>query len=376
MSSRINWDILTMYVFGECSVEQRKEVERWLAEDPVRKGTLDDLRAVHDSTGKTPNERADDERRQARTWAQVRAHMQQETGGGLQEEEGAASRAPSSPSRPATVRRAARHERRSAPRTAAILAAVALLTVLAWQLWSVEPAPEIKAFVTQRGERATIRLADSTHVHLNADSRLELLPGFEAGARKVRLRGQAYFEVAPNARRPFLVYAGPATTEVLGTKFDVNAYAGAAEVVVAEGKVAVRSGAPLSQKETVQNEASNKKAKVLQESARGEVMLTSKQAARLGPNKELGVREVNLDRHLAWLRGELVFEDAAFVEVARQLERRYDVDVEMLLDGQAVRGQLTARFSEEQPLGKVLTVVASVFDLKYEQEEDLVTFSP
>jgi len=373
MNGRVDWDLLTMYVFGECSEDQEKAVERWLAEDPVREDVLDDLREVYGSTGKTPDQRARDERRQDRTWAQVEAHMQQEAG--RQQEADPPSTTGRSARRGSVRRgRVSRRVRRSVLRVTAVLAAVALLSVLVEQFRPgqvpSEPDSEKKTFVTQRGERATIQLADSTHVRLNADSKLKVLPGFETGAREVRLQGEAYFEVVPDASRPFVVDAGLATTEVLGTEFAVNTYAGSAEVVVAEGKVAVRlrDGA---QEEISQEDSQEKAAQ--KETTPGEVVLTRRQATTLGPDKQLAIREVNLDRHLAWLRGELVFEDAAFSEVAQRLERRYNIDVSLV--GPATRGQLTARFSAEQSLRKVLTVVAAVFDLKKKRKGKVVTFS-
>jgi transmembrane sensor len=349
MRSNVDWDLLAMYVLGECSDEQVERVERWLAEDPLRNDVVEELRKVYEKTGKAPEERTDDERRQEQTWAQVQAHM-------------ASSSQPKREDQPRRVpNRRARHRRESSlPRIAAIVAGVILLVVLIDQLWrspnEVGDGPETKTFITQRGERATIRLADSTRVRLNADSRLELVPGFGTGTRTVRLIGEAYFTVASDANRPFHVRAGGTTTEVLGTEFAVNAYSKAVEVVVAEGRVAFRS----LQSTTSQGEAPS------------EAVLTQREAATLEDNRLSIASEVDLDRHLAWLRGELVFDDAAFQAVAQELERRYDVAIRR--EGATVRGQLTARFSEEQSLDKVLTVVASVFDLAYQREGRSIRF--
>ena len=351
MNGNIDWELLTMYVFGECSARQEEEVEAWAAGDPVRMDILNDLHEVYGHTGKAPGQQDQEKRRQDQTWAQVEAHMQKD-----------ADVPPTTAGRPARPERISRRFVRAAPRVATVIAAVALLVLLVMQ-WLpggllLGPVSEAKAFATQRGERTTIRLTDGTRVRLNADSKLQLLPEFEAGVRKVRLQGQAYFEVAPDPDRPFLVQAGAATTEVLGTEFDVNAYSDSVAVVVAEGRVALRSSEAASREEASQ----------------GEIVLTSRQAARLSPGSQPVAYEVDVARQLAWLSGALVFDSAAFEEVARTLERRYDVEVN--LAGPAARGQLTARFSEEQPLGKVLIVIASVFDLQYEREEKVVTFYP
>lgn len=102
-------------------------------------------------------------------------------------------------------------------------------------------------------------------------------------------------------------------------------------------------------------------------------MLTQRQAARLNPGRRPAVREVDLEPYLAWLSGALAFEDATFDEVARRLERHFDIDIRF--DGPTAQGQLTARFAEKQPLDKVLTVVASVFDVGFARDGRSVTFS-
>jgi transmembrane sensor len=366
MSSNVDWDLLAMYVLGECSADQKRIVERWLADDPLHSSMLDEVREAYDKAGKTPDERVRAEQRQEQTWAHIRAHMQQTAGTPRRGDSTAA------PGRPARPRRAAHRLGRAASLVVATLAIVAFALALAsqWQpgllAWFADA--EVKTFVTQRGERATIRLADSTRIRLNADSRLEVRPGFEAGRREVELWGEAYFEVAPDVRRPFLVHATGATTEVLGTAFAVRSYADETEVVVAEGKVAVRPSTASSPRARTQGGRPRRG----EGATRGEVVLVPRQSARLALGGQPVVREVNLDSQLAWLSGALAFEDATFDEVSRRLERRYDIDIR--LDGTGVRRQMTARFSEDQPLENVLTGVALVFGLDYRREGTAVTF--
>jgi transmembrane sensor len=366
MSSNVDWDLLVMYVLGECSADQKRIVERWLADDPLHSSTLDEVREAYDKARKTPDERNQEARRQEQTWTQVRAHMQQTAGAPHRGDSTAA------PGRPAQSGPVLPRLGRAALSALATLAVVALALALAsqWQSgplgWRAEA--EVKTFVTQRGERATIRLADSTRVRLNADSRLEIRPGFEAGRREVELWGEAYFEVAPDARRPFLVYAAGVTTEVLGTAFAVRSYADETEVVVAEGKVAVRPSTASSPR----GRARGGRPRQGEGAAGGEVVLTRRQSAQLALNGRPVVREVDLNAQLAWLSGALAFEDATFDEVSRQLERRYDLDIRR--DGPDVRGRVTARFSGDQPLENVLTGVALVFGLDYRREGGVVTF--
>ena len=86
-----------------------------------------------------------------------------------------------------------------------------------------------------------LTLADGTKVTLNANSTLEYPQNFiDASERRVRLSGEAYFEVTKNPHRPFIVEAGEMQTKVLGTVFDVKAYSiGSPRVTLLEGKVKV-----------------------------------------------------------------------------------------------------------------------------------------
>ena len=87
-------------------------------------------------------------------------------------------------------------------------------------------------------------LGDGTKVWVNSASELEIPERFQAGERRVRLRGEAYFEVARDTARPFWVEAEGVSVQVLGTRFNVAAYGedGRVETTLAEGKVAVSSG--------------------------------------------------------------------------------------------------------------------------------------
>lgn len=115
---------------------------------------------------------------------------------------------------------------------AALFLAIGSLTI-----WNHDPD-----FSTRVGEQRTITLADGSHVSLNTDSSIVL--GSWKDTREVRLeRGEAYFEVAKNSDKPFVVIAGDRKVIAIGTAFDVrlqpNAGGGKVSVTLVEGKVAV-----------------------------------------------------------------------------------------------------------------------------------------
>lgn len=99
---------------------------------------------------------------------------------------------------------------------------------------------ETRTYATTTGQRAVVQLADGSRVVLAPRTTMTV----DASGRSVSLRGEAYFDVAPNARAGFVVRTGDVTTRVLGTAFDVTAYAGdsTVRVVVERGKVQTRTG--------------------------------------------------------------------------------------------------------------------------------------
>ncbi len=102
---------------------------------------------------------------------------------------------------------------------------------------------EMNTINIPRGDLFNLRLTDGTSVWLNANSKLRFPARFPQGERRVWLEGEAYFEVSPDAERPFLVETEEQTINVLGTRFNVYAYPGAGLVLttLVEGSVSVKA---------------------------------------------------------------------------------------------------------------------------------------
>jgi len=117
----------------------------------------------------------------------------------------------------------------------AAAAAAALAVVIAPQL----SAPQTETYVTAKGERRTVQLADGSMVDLNGGTRMSVR--LARDSRHITLaEGQAVFDVTHDARRPFYVAAGDRMVRVVGTQFDVRHLAGKVSVTVARGAVEVR----------------------------------------------------------------------------------------------------------------------------------------
>lgn len=204
---------------------------------------------------------------------------------------------------------------------------------------ATSPVAEIH---TSRGQRTTIRLADSTLVTLAPMSHLRLAQGYGARSREVFLEGEAAFTVVHDTNRPFAVHTAHAIARDLGTRFVVRAYAAdpRTDVMVAEGLVAVDPVA----------------------SAGDTLVLTRGELARLSADgRWTRIRGIPSDRYFGWTEGRLVFRDVSLREAITQLCRWYDVDIHLASEDIGARS-LDASFRGESA-AEILHVIATVLKL-------------
>jgi transmembrane sensor len=206
-------------------------------------------------------------------------------------------------------------------RAVAGLAAGALIAVglVAWHLRPVSPLP-MREVATHRGERLDLGLPDGSHVVLGAESRLRYSAKDFAAARTLYLEGQGFFAVSHDPKHPFVVHARGATAQAVGTAFGVRAYDddSTVDVAVAVGRVLMRA----------------------KSSAPGaDAMLDVGDLGQIDEAGRVTVRRgANLDSYLGWVRGRLIYDMAPAASVVRDLERWYDVSIQ--IDSAAQRSDL------------------------------------
>lgn len=158
---------------------------------------------------------------------------------------------------------------------------------------------------TARANQYQLVLADGTKVWLNASSSLRFPVAFEGRERTVEMTGEAYFEIAQDAARPFHVKVDGTDIEALGTEFNINAYRDEALL-----KTSLLEGA-------VKITASGKSGK-----------LVPGQEASLHPGGTLTIEQGNVALAAAWKNGYFQFDKAPLPAVMRQIGRWYDLDIE------------------------------------------------
>ncbi|BDD11872.1 hypothetical protein FUAX_43040 (plasmid) [Fulvitalea axinellae] len=194
------------------------------------------------------------------------------------------------------------------------------------------------------GRRFYIRLTDGTGVLLNAGSVFCYPQTFDTKCREVFLNGEAIFEVAKDADRPFTVGTARATVKVLGTVFNLRAFEseGFENTALLEGSVELAS-------------------------EKGKVRLKPGEYVEIS-NGKYKAGKTDINEKMAWKRGALVFGDRPFGEMIPEIERFYGV--KLRCDNKAL---LKAEFSgsfEGESLEEMLTGMSGIFDFEFRISDD------
>ena len=198
------------------------------------------------------------------------------------------------------------------------------------------------------GQRVNLDLPDGSNVWLNAGTRMQYPVSFMKGKREVILDGEAYFEVAHNAECPFIVRTHAMDVEVLGTKFNVEAYSkrNIFEASLMQGKVRVKS--PDNEKTSV-------------------VLLPHyKTTLRDGKLVVSKIDDYNVYR---WKEGLYCFKNNSFARIMEDLERYYDLKIQ--LDKKSIENViLTGKFRISDGLDYALRVLQKDVAFTYRRDKD------
>lgn len=197
---------------------------------------------------------------------------------------------------------------------------------------------------TANGETYVVTLPDKTKIWLNAASSLTYPLNFAKSAiRDVKLTGEAYFEVAKDKARPFIVKTFSQEVKVLGTHFNIKSYADEPEVktTLVEGIVSISP--------------SNYPAKLL---------VPGQQAIVTGAGVK--VINVNADQETAWKKGDFVFNSDNFESTMNMIARWYDVDI--IYDYKPVNPHLAGQVSRSRSINEVLKRLQETEEVKFKIE--------
>lgn len=203
---------------------------------------------------------------------------------------------------------------------------------------------DYNTMTTPKGRQYQLILPDGTKVWLNAASSLTYPTAFTGAERKVKITGEAYFEVAKNENMPFILNIGDeAGVEVLGTSFNVNAYkdGGNIDATLVDGLIRV-------------TRAADKK------------IVKPGEQARISSSISI-IKNADIGKVLAWKNGIFNFEEVGLREMMKQIERWYDIQVVYAPNVPDVK--FFGKMSRKADLATVLEALKG-FGLHYEMMPD------
>ena len=233
-------------------------------------------------------------------------------------------------------------------RDASIVVYKGRITVTDEQTSVLSPAQNNNKLVVPYGQRATLTLADGTKVWHNSGTELEFPGEFAGPTRDITVSGEIYLEVTENPERPFRVHTDKFDVRVLGTKFNVSAYADDPQcaVVLVAGKVAVETG----------NEA---------------MEIVPGQMATYNALHGIARSEVDVEEYISWKDNVLLFRRATISEILQKIGRYYNVSFDIgdkTLSEKTCTGKLYLA-SDIDDIMQALTVIS---DTSYKREGNTV----
>lgn len=204
------------------------------------------------------------------------------------------------------------------------------------------------------GKNLSVTLQDGSVVMLNSGSSMTYPSSFaELDKREVTLKGEAFFEIAKNPEKPFIVKTETMYTQVFGTVFNVSAYEedGPSEVVLVEGSVGV-------------GEFNDLISNSLQ-------MIKPSQKATRSEGEGFIVEDVDVSSYISWTKGILAFENESMVQIINRLQRQYDIKIINQYKELGER-RFTGMFDEES-IDNVLRTIQAHTHFTYEIEENTIT---
>lgn len=214
-----------------------------------------------------------------------------------------------------------------------------------------------KEWVTVTAEQGTLKkvqLPDSTTVWLNVGSKLGFyIPFGQAGSREVMLeKGEAFFDVTPDANRPFIVRTATLSTRVLGTSFNVKAYAELDEIQVSvlTGRVEVSQG----------------DRRVLGVLHHGDELTYNK-------SKQMAdIQQVATENSNGWIVGKMYLRQASFDELTVALQHSHNIRLRAG-DRTIAKHRYSIQFNRDVPIDDLMKAICEIHDNQYRKEGNTIT---
>ncbi|MDR1091043.1 MAG: FecR family protein [Prevotella sp.] len=304
-------DRSTLYRFfeGNCTEDEIKEVRNWIEISPENKKTFYHESSVFDAATLLSS-------------------------GALSSD---------CPKRPIRMRILARELLKIAATIFVMLSCVGL-----WQYAGKQGQEQSMSIINvPAGKNANLVLPDGTKVWMNARTTIKYPSSFGKNKRDIFLDGEAYFEVTSDESKPFIVHAKAYDINVLGTKFNVDAYSFRPDFVVSlmEGSLKIKSVTDS-----------------------GSLLLKPSQLAYLANNKMLSAPITDYNPY-RWREGLICFDNILFPELMKLFEKYYDIDI--CIENNLVKDYIcTGKFRQTDGIDYALNILKKDINFKYNREEN------
>ena len=338
MKNHVNWNLLAAYIAGELEGPKVKEIESWINKNKDNLRLYQELKHLYDFPEKSGAPGSfDKDDSFSKLTGRIRPGFEADMVG----ESARASKSVGFPGSHLLLR----------------VAAVVILGLIGYAALDMlrEEIQDESALVvkeTPRGQKSKIQLPDGTIAWLNAESKLQYPEIFDDSVRKIYLEGEAFFDVKHDKSRPFVIDMNGGRIKVLGTSFNVRVYPGeqGIETTVLTGKVAFQS----------EDDASS-------------YILPGEQVIYHKLDKVLIKQPIDTGKIVAWTRGELIFRDESLKDVARELERWFDIKMNVR-NKKLLKCRITANFNNKS-LEEILKNITEILPIDYELKDNQVALT-
>ena len=231
-----------------------------------------------------------------------------------------------------------------------------IATSLSYLLLNKKAVSEVEMVtkVTERGQKSTITFSDGSTVRLNSGSTLIYPRAFGSESRTVHLTGEAFFDVARDPKRPFIVQSADIQTRVLGTSFNIHAFPddGLHEIAVRSGTVSLTFG----------------------DNPSTEIRLVKGEQLHYAPSlQEWTKSDIDPENVGVWTKGYLYFDNEPIENVLKTLSRWYGIDIEV--EGGGVSDCRITLKQQNESLTNILEILKYTTGINYEFKENKVVIN-
>jgi transmembrane sensor len=307
-------NLIVRFLNGKCTLEEQEELRVWIEESPDKKNDFFSIKDIWDSLNSPEDKTAE----------QLALFYKNQY-------------LKSKSSRILWIR--------SLSAIAAILIVGLLFSVLV-PTKTTEPSESVQVFSVPLGSRSKVILADGSEVSLNSGSELKYSSGFSSQNRVVSLTGEAFFSVKTDKDHPFTVKTSDFDIKVTGTKFNVCSYADNkySTTTLAEGKISLQL---------------KDDSKILKVIPGEKFQLDRKTLAN-------SLSNADVESEIAWKDDQFIFKNIPFSELAKRLERWYDIKLNYS-DQKLQSYAFTGKFKNQETIWQVLDALKLIFPIDYQK---------